>query len=74
MPIEIKELIIEGNLVSNEEPDADAVKLLTQKDFEKLKEEIMGGGGGGLSPTARRELMADILREVRKMLDDSWRR
>jgi len=76
MPIEIKELIIQGSLARTEDQGEESTKLLTDEDLTKIKDEVSESAraSGGLSPEQRRVLKNEILQEVRKMLDDRWRR
>jgi len=77
MPIEIRELIIEGSLVRDEDRGEDSAKVLTEEDIEQIKGDIistMNAEGGSIAPEPRRQLMDDILREVKKLMDDHWRR
>jgi hypothetical protein len=77
MPIEIRELVIQANLVNDEGRDEDSTQVLTEEDISTLKEDIVNTinkQGVRLMPDARRQLMDDILREVKKMMDDRWRR
>ncbi len=76
MPIEIRELVIEGSLSRPEDREAHSTQLLTTKDIDDVKREVAESirSEGALSTEQRQELIDDILREVRKMLDDRWRR
>lgn len=76
MPIEIKELVIEASLAKSPDKEEEAAQLLTEKDMDVITEKVTESvrSSGAITSEQRRELMEDILREVRKMLDDSWRR
>ena len=77
MPVEIKELIIEGNLVRRMEDSAEPPgQLLTAVDKDNIKAEVIAEirADKVLGTTERRELIEEILGEVRKMLEDGWRR
>lgn len=75
MPIEIRELIIEGSLAKFEQQGEDRTELPTGKDLEALKEELLATiQSSGNSSGQQREFRESILREVRRMLDERWRR
>lgn len=76
MPIEIRELIIEDSLARTEDRGNSSEQLLTSSDKEIIKEEVIAEirSGGTLKAEERRELIEEILSEVRKILDDRWRR
>ncbi|WP_020570427.1 DUF5908 family protein [Neolewinella persica] len=77
MPIEIRELIIKGSLARDEDRAEEGTQVLTEADISPLKEDIiktLNAEGVRLAPEDRRQLMDDLLREVRKMMDDRWRR
>lgn len=76
MPIEIRELILSGSIAREEDKGEESVKLLTEKDLETLKQEVTANlkEEGGLTGEAKRELMDEVLREVRKIIDEKWRR
>ena len=77
MPIEIRELIIEGRVVRDEDQTGSSAQVFTEEGSRRLKEDIINTvntEGVRLAPDARRQLMDDILREVSKMMDDRWRR
>lgn len=77
MPIEIRELIIEGSLNRQEDQGEESTQLLTQDDLEQLREELTNAGvsdGTGLTSSQKRQLMDEILQEVRKLIEDKWRR
>ncbi len=77
MPIEIRELVIEASLARTEDQGEDSTQMLTEEDREELKEEILQSLQNGddlLPPAARQALLEDLLREVRKLLDEERRR
>lgn len=76
MPIEIRELIIEGSLARPEDQGEESTKLLTKEDIAKIKGDVMDSimESGGLSPGQRKELIDEVLVEVRKIMEDRWRR
>lgn len=76
MPIEIRELIIQGSLARTEDQGEESAKLLTSEDIAKIKEEVVDSfqSSGGLTSEQRRTLTNEILQEVKKMLEDNWRR
>lgn len=76
MPIEIRELIIEGSLARVEDRGEGAVKILTEEDIKEIKREITESvaAEGGMTSEQKRQLKEELLREVRKLLDDKWRR
>lgn len=77
MPIEIRELVIQGSLARDEDRGDQSEKLPLEKDLDALKEDIistMNSQGGSLATDQRRQLIEEIMREVRKLMDDRWRR
>lgn len=77
MPIEIRELVIRGSLARDEDRGDQSEKLPLEKDLDALKEDIistMNSQGGSLATDQRRQLIEEIMREVRKLMDDRWRR
>ncbi|MTB52943.1 DUF5908 family protein [Lewinella sp. W8] len=78
MPIEIRELIIEASLARSEDRGEESARLLTEKDLEELRETLGSGGGQGasnsLTTSYRQKLVEEILREVKKMLEEERRR
>ncbi len=77
MPIEIRELIIKGSLARDEDRAEEGTQVLTEADISPLKEDILHtihAEGVRLAPADRQQLLDDLLREVRKMMEDRWRR
>lgn len=74
MPVEIKELIIEGRITSD--PELANSEMLTSKDEARIATEVMDKihAQGGLTPGQRKELIEEMKREVRKMLEEQWRK
>ncbi len=76
MPIEIRELVIQGSLARKEDQGEASAKVLTEEDISQIRDEVMEAvrSSGGLSAEQRRKFMEEILGEVRKIMDDRWRR
>jgi len=76
MPIEIRELVIQGSLARTEDRGEESAKVLTNEDIAQIKDEVLEAvrSSGGLSPEQRRKFIEEIMLEVRKAMDDHWRR
>ncbi|MEM9928487.1 MAG: hypothetical protein AAF840_01585 [Bacteroidota bacterium] len=76
MPVEVKELIIKDSLARKEDQGAASTQLLTSEDLERIKAEILKEllSSDLLAKVQQQALKQEILQEVRKMIEDKWRR
>lgn len=76
MPNEIKELITEASKPLGADQEERPVDLASEEELNKLTEIVLARirSESILGATERRELLEELKREVKQMLEDQWRK